>query len=47
MLSTVENTIRFAGDVAVAIRCMAVTDEICANFTERGQLHLSLSLSNI
>ena len=31
-----EEVKKFAGDVAVAIRCLAVTDEICADFTERG-----------
>jgi hypothetical protein len=35
---------KFGGDVAVAVRCLAVTDEICADFTERGATEMLIRL---
>ena len=35
---------KFGGDVGVAVRCLAVTDEICADFTERGATEMLIQL---
>ena len=38
---------RFAADVATTVRALAVTDEICADFTERGATSLLIEIINV
>ena len=38
---------RFAADVATTVRALAVTDEICADFTERGATSLLVEIINV
>jgi hypothetical protein len=38
---------RFAADVATTVRALAVTDEICADFTERGATSLMIEIINV
>ena len=42
-----ERAARFAADVAVTVRALAVTDEICADFTERGATSLLVEIINV
>ena len=38
---------KFAGDIAISVRCLAVTDEICADFTDRGATEMLISLLDV